>query len=240
MDQAQTPTSTPVSPPTHPIGGALFVIGGLILLFIGGGVGYVISQISNNKYQLSSKTQGVVAQDGVTPKKSPPEGGSSACAADVKQCSDGSYVNHVGPQCEWAACPSEVNTNSNPSPTVIYQEEFFGTETVTGYLKTVEQNDWGNLKSLCTYLIITNTDSQIKRTIKQRQAQGNGLDYAESGEVGVSIDINKLSSLNLNLLKSSSSTSLVTVVLKRPELNGGSGVGKCHSLVNVQSITRAK
>jgi hypothetical protein len=34
-----------------------------------------------------------------------------ACTADAKQCSDGSYVSRVGPDCEFAACPIPTTCN---------------------------------------------------------------------------------------------------------------------------------
>jgi hypothetical protein len=33
----------------------------------------------------------------------------NACTLEAKQCSDGSYVSRVAPDCEFAACPNEIN-----------------------------------------------------------------------------------------------------------------------------------
>ncbi len=44
----------------------------------------------------------------------------TACTMEAKQCADGSYVSRVGPNCEFAECPSEVlpssSVNASPSP----------------------------------------------------------------------------------------------------------------------------
>jgi hypothetical protein len=39
-----------------------------------------------------------------------------ACTQEAKQCPDGSYVGRIGPNCEFAACPSTNATNTvNPT-----------------------------------------------------------------------------------------------------------------------------
>ena len=40
------------------------------------------------------------------PKEAPSEN-NVKCPADVKQCSDGSYVGRVAPSCSFAPCPKE-------------------------------------------------------------------------------------------------------------------------------------
>jgi hypothetical protein len=34
---------------------------------------------------------------------------STFCTADVKECSDGSYVSRSGPDCQFAECPKATN-----------------------------------------------------------------------------------------------------------------------------------
>jgi len=36
-----------------------------------------------------------------------------ACTMEAKQCPDGSYVGRIGPNCEFASCPSPTNNNSS-------------------------------------------------------------------------------------------------------------------------------
>jgi hypothetical protein len=40
--------------------------------------------------------------------------GQTVCTADAMVCSDGSAVGRTGPNCEFAACPSEGGEASNP------------------------------------------------------------------------------------------------------------------------------
>lgn len=42
-------------------------------------------------------------------------GGAPICAADMKQCPDGSLVSRVGCKCEFAACPNEIYASPLPS-----------------------------------------------------------------------------------------------------------------------------
>lgn len=46
------------------------------------------------------------------PVENPTEG--VMCAADVKQCADGSYVSRIAPSCAFATCPT---TGVKPTPT---------------------------------------------------------------------------------------------------------------------------
>lgn len=39
-----------------------------------------------------------------------PAGENIACTMDAKQCADGSYVGRIGPNCEFAPCPTTNNT----------------------------------------------------------------------------------------------------------------------------------
>lgn len=48
----------------------------------------------------------------VTPNPSMEEG--VACTMDAKICPDGSAVGRVGPNCEFAPCPSEESGDTNP------------------------------------------------------------------------------------------------------------------------------
>lgn len=43
----------------------------------------------------------------ITPKKS--SSGIKMCVMDAKQCPDGSYVSRLGPNCEFAECPTTNN-----------------------------------------------------------------------------------------------------------------------------------
>lgn len=50
----------------------------------------------------------------VTPAPAPsPEPDMVACTMDAKMCPDGSFVGRVGPDCEFAACPSEGATSQS-------------------------------------------------------------------------------------------------------------------------------
>ena len=42
-----------------------------------------------------------------------PQGGGKACTMEAKLCPDGSAVGRVGPNCEFAACPSEAATSTS-------------------------------------------------------------------------------------------------------------------------------
>jgi len=50
---------------------------------------------------------------GLSPKE---EGEPVVCTMDAKQCPDGSFVGRVGPDCQFAACPSEAGrADSQPN-----------------------------------------------------------------------------------------------------------------------------
>lgn len=56
--------------------------------------------------------------------QSPPQ---VACPQDAKACPDGSYVGRVGPNCEFAPCPSvPVPTTSTKAGWQIYQNDQYG------------------------------------------------------------------------------------------------------------------
>lgn len=68
----------------------------------------------------------------------PKRQGAVACAQDVKQCADGSYVSRVAPTCEFAACASapakSTSTGSKePLKTIIikYTDQGFSPTNVT-------------------------------------------------------------------------------------------------------------
>ena len=82
-----TLTSIPVSEPPKNNGWIKWVLIILVAVLISSGGTY---------YVLNSKSQ--------TPSQ-------KACTQEAKQCSDGSYVGRVGPNCEFAVCP-----NPSPSP----------------------------------------------------------------------------------------------------------------------------
>ncbi|HTE48625.1 MAG TPA: plastocyanin/azurin family copper-binding protein [Candidatus Paceibacterota bacterium] len=51
-----------------------------------------------------------------------------ACTMEAKLCPDGSYVGRTGPKCEFSACPTVKNTNTNTDTTSPTVKEF----TVSG------------------------------------------------------------------------------------------------------------
>ena len=45
------------------------------------------------------------------------------CTADVKLCSDGSYVSRTGPNCEFAPCPGESDNSTFTIPESVLPDE---------------------------------------------------------------------------------------------------------------------
>lgn len=45
-----------------------------------------------------------------------------ACTMDAKLCPDGSYVGREGPNCEFRACPGEVNGTSTDEEEIIFDK----------------------------------------------------------------------------------------------------------------------
>jgi len=80
----------------------LFLVFGIIVLLFG----YFFLN-SNNFSNPSDETASITPVLTPTPTPTPTRTGGDliACTQDVKECSDGSFVGRVAPNCEFAKCP---------------------------------------------------------------------------------------------------------------------------------------
>jgi putative hemolysin len=107
-----------------------------------------------------------------------PNNSNVACTMEAKLCPDGSAVGRVGPNCEFAACPTNANM---ANPASVYCEEHNGT------LQIIDESDgqrgicilsdgtrceeWAYFRGECL-------DIQHQCTTAQKNAQACTLEYA--------------------------------------------------------------
>ncbi len=90
----------------------------VLALVLASAVGYfTFVNIAQDQVQRSPKDEGPIITPNPTPTPTPtptpkprPKPSPVACTQDAKQCSDGSYVGRVGPNCEFAICPTPKGT----------------------------------------------------------------------------------------------------------------------------------
>jgi hypothetical protein len=80
----------------------IYLIAGLVLALISGSTGYYLGlQRSQSMSQIDNKKVGV--------SPLPKNNEAVACTMEAKVCPDGSSVGRSGPNCEFAACPGEID-----------------------------------------------------------------------------------------------------------------------------------
>lgn len=121
----------------------LILIGILLLVGVGAGAYFLGTQRSS---------------------KAIPSPQQKACTEEGKQCPDGSYVSRVGPNCEFAQCPS-------PSPTPLLSDETANWQTYTSGKLTFKYPDGWNAKDFdyANSVLIENMASSVKITISEGQ-----------------------------------------------------------------------
>lgn len=78
----------------------MFVVA-FVFLALGIGMGYYLGYDVGQKY--TKKAPSEIRYPFETPLEE------VACARDVKNCADGSYVVRISPTCEFALCPEEMD-----------------------------------------------------------------------------------------------------------------------------------
>ncbi|MFA6511947.1 MAG: hypothetical protein WCV86_02390 [Patescibacteria group bacterium] len=89
----------------------LLIIGGVVLAGI---LGFVIWQLPSMTNTQTTNTANIVVNTNAV-----------ACTQEAKLCPDGSAVGRTGPNCEFAACPGETNTNISTADWKTYANNEF-------------------------------------------------------------------------------------------------------------------
>ena len=98
-------------------------------VFIGAGIAFITYSNENNSYFNNQGGFDVSLPDIKVDYPSDIKNGSPVvCTADAKQCSDGSYVSRIAPNCQFAECPSvafpvlDKNDKEIPENCIMYYD----------------------------------------------------------------------------------------------------------------------
>ncbi|MCX6701900.1 MAG: hypothetical protein NTX96_01765 [Candidatus Zambryskibacteria bacterium] len=83
--------------------------------------------------------------------------GGTVCAQDAKQCSDGSYVARIGPNCEFAKCPNLTSTSTKPKQGLL--------QGIKNFLQNKKENSVVNkeeIKNKIQEKIASSTEKKIE------------------------------------------------------------------------------
>ncbi len=81
-----------------------------------------------------------------------------ACTLEAKLCPGGSYVGRIGPDCEFAACPSE--TLCEGGPYLSYFANDYIEDAITDYLLTQKHFSWKTKEDSRNFCVVENLNPE--------------------------------------------------------------------------------